>query len=140
MAQIAVLHETELEPNADGSWRAAGAEAPQPLVSPSPAPTPAAAPHVSRETEIVGALQILNGRLQAVERTVADVPKAASLLRALLGALGTQSLMCLSMLGCMALAIPLALHPTWEGAAILGAFSVIIYLPLAALALWGKRP
>jgi len=107
--------------------------------NPHPGGHAVASAAVSRETEIVGALQILNGRLQAVEKVISDVPKAATLLRALLAAFGVRVLQTVALIGCLGLAASAAYQPSWQGAGILGMVIAGVYLPLAALAYWGNR-
>ncbi len=106
--------------------------------------------HVSRETtpplsapaavdsRVLATFQALDGRLKAVEQAVIGVPRSLGVLQGLLRALGTQALMALALIGCLALAAAVILNPTLVGAAILGAVAMVLYLPLAALALWGK--
>lgn len=95
---------------------------------------PTTTENVSRETEIIGALQILNQRLLAVEGTIKDVPKAAGLLRALIAALSGRALQSLSLAGCLGLAGAAVWQPSWQTAGVFGMFIVGVYLPLAALA------
>lgn len=98
-----------------------------------PPPAPSAAlsePH----PEVVKAIHALAGRLQAVETATQGVPKTVGLIRVLLAALGARALVCLALLGCLGLAAADAVHPTWEGTATFGAFAVLVYLPIAALA------
>lgn len=123
VANIRVVEETETGTSEHGGL---------PLVAPQPSP-----PQFP-QSEVIGAIHQLNGRLQAVESTIQGIPQAVGLLRALLRALGARALMVMALGGCLGLAGACAASPTWPGLAIFGAFSVLVYLPLAYLASKGN--
>lgn len=126
-AAIKVVEEHEIQ--TDGATEPSVQVAPAQAASQSQPPDP----------QIVAALHALNGRLQAVEGAIQGVPKTVGLIRTMTRALGANVLMTLALLGCLGLAGATAFAPSWQGAAISGGFAVLVYLPLAALAYWGKQ-
>lgn len=128
-SSIRVVAEQEMAPGSEpGQWEPAE----PPRAETSPAAVSDASPSiVSRETEIVAAIGLLNGRLQAVEGVIAGVPKAMGAVRALAAALGNRALMLLALAGCLGLAAATVLWPSPVGIAIFGCFAVLVYLPLA---------
>jgi hypothetical protein len=129
MASVIKLVE-ESAVGGNGTLPAIGGEWPapkEPPVAPPPAPS-------EPSPQIIAAFQAINGRLQAVESAVQGVPKAVGLMRVLLAALGARALVSIALLACFGLAAQAALHPSWEAFATFGAFAVLVYLPVAALA------
>lgn len=99
---------------------------------PGPAPAPVALPQI--DPRIIQAFAKGEARIIALESVIGSVPKAATVIRALLAALGVRLAMFLALAGALGLAVPAVLWPDWQRLLTLAGYAVLVYLPLAALA------
>src|SRR5579859_3311147 len=102
-----------------------------PTAQPVPAPDPRVDVLAANVQKIA---QAAESRLQALEQAVQGVPRGVGVLRSLSRPLGSRALVSLALLGCLGLAGAQAYQPSWQGLAIFGAYSILVFLPIVAAA------
>ena len=138
-AKIAVVEETDMPAEAQGS-ALSGIFPERPIPAPAigfpmagaASSAPPTLPQI--DPRIIQAFAKGEARIIALESVIGSVPKAATVIRALLAALGVRVAMFFALAGALGLAVPAVLWPDWQRLLTLGGYAVLVYLPLAALA------